>query len=80
MILLFEEHSLNVPKNEWNDIVLSYDSINEACEAGVEIEIEKIRLYEKLIVDITDENIVIVFQFLRDKSQNNNLPAFEKMC
>ncbi len=75
---LYEARDLEVPASDWSpDNVPRYDSVGEACEAGVEGEIENIALYdEALALDLPDD-VRDVFEALRRASLDSHLPAFE---
>jgi len=80
---LFTKYGLNVPENPY----LSGDSrpkapatLKEACELGVQAEIDNAALYDGKVLpavkdypDITDVAIL-----LRDASRNNHLSAFQR--
>ena len=78
LIQLYEKFNLNVPENDWYDKVPEYDSVQEACEAGVEAEIENIALYDELFLKVDNQDIIIVFTSLRDASKDKHLPAFQR--
>ena len=78
LVELYEKYDLDVPKDELYDQVSFYDSVAEACEIGVQAEIENADLYDEILKDIDNEDIEVVFIYLRDASRNNHLPAFER--
>jgi hypothetical protein len=78
LIQLYEKYGLTVPENDWYDKVAEYNSVQEACEAGVMAEIENIELYEELFSKVNNQDITAVFTSLRDASRDKHLPAFEK--
>ncbi len=55
-------------------------TLGEACAIGVEAEIVNKDLYDGKLIPATAgyPDIQVVFQNLRDASQNNHLPAFER--
>lgn len=75
---LFERYGLDVPENEWVGRVPEFDTVNDACHAGVEAEIENAALYDRLFPMVEHEDIFEVFHKLRDASQEKHLPAFER--
>ena len=76
--MLFEKCGLEIPENNWPKRVPTFASLKEACEAGVKAEIENAALYDKLFPMVEHQDIIETFQRLRDASQNNHLPAFQR--
>ena len=75
---IYGKYGLAIPENDWYDKVPEFDSVQEACQAGVEAEIENVALYDDLFAKVDNQDIIAVFTSLRDASQNNHLPAFER--
>ena len=75
---LFETYSVEMPANEWADKVASFDSLTEACQGGVDAEIENAALYDQLFSMVEHNDIIRVFQNLRDASEYKHLLAFER--
>lgn len=75
---LFTRYGIAVPKDTWYDKVPKYDSLQEACEAGVQAEIDNVALYDKLFKSVNEPDIIRVFTKLRNASQKSHLPAFER--
>lgn len=78
LIALYEKYGLNVPKDDWDNKVTDFDSVLLACQAGVNAEIENAALYDELFSKVDNQDIIVVFTSLRDASENNHLPAFQK--
>lgn len=78
LIKIFNLYNLEVPRNDWLGKVPVFDSVVQACDAGVQAEIRNAALYDELLVDIKHDDIIRVFISLRDASINNHLPAFNK--
>jgi hypothetical protein len=78
LVTLFERYGLDVPMNTWVGNVPQYDTLAEACAAGVEAEIENAALYAELLSAVDDPDILRVFQALQQASQTKHLPAFER--
>ena len=78
LLEIYDRYGLSKPINEWFDKVPEFDSIQEACAAGVEAEIENVALYDGLFSKIDNQDIIAVFTSLRDASKNNHLPAFQR--
>jgi hypothetical protein len=78
LVTLFEGYGLDVPANEWPGKVPSFDTLAEACEAGVQAEIDNAALYDQLFSMVDNPDIVRVFAALQQASQDQHLPAFER--
>jgi hypothetical protein len=73
----FNKHGLEIPENLWISNVPTFDSIEHACQAGVEAEIENADLYVQLL-SMTDKfNLARVFTNLSNASLNSHLPQLE---
>jgi hypothetical protein len=77
LVNLFEGYGLEVPANEWPGTVPTFDSLAEACEAGVQAEIDNAALYDQLFSMVDNPDLVRVFTALQRASQDQHLPAFE---
>jgi hypothetical protein len=74
---LFVRYGVEIPANEWYGRVPEFDSVIEACQAGVEAELDNAALYDHLFAAVDEPDIIQVFTRLQDASQYNHLPAFE---
>lgn len=61
-----------------SDDIFVFDSVAEACRAGVEGENANIALYDDLIAQTSEREIATVFEKLQRASRDNHLPAFER--
>jgi len=75
---LFVRYGIEIPENDWYGQVPEFDSVAEACQAGVQAEIDNAALYDELFAAVDEPDIIQVFTRLRDASQNNHLPAFQR--
>ena len=78
LVTLFDRYGLSVPVNEWPGNVPSFDSLAEACEAGVQAEIENAALYDQLLGMADNRDVIQVFTSLQQASMTKHLPAFER--
>jgi hypothetical protein len=78
LVALFERYGLEVPENEWPGSVPSFDSLADACAAGVQAEIDNAALYDELFSMVDNADIIRVFTSLQQASQTKHLPAFER--
>jgi hypothetical protein len=54
------------------------ESLLDACKVGVKSEIANRALYDHWLSQVEEPDLRTVFIKLRDASQNNHLPAFER--
>ncbi len=78
LIPLFDKYGLEVPENPYPGQVGFYDSVKDACEAGVQAEIENVALYDQIDSMVEDDDVAFVFSRLRQASQDKHLPAFQR--
>ena len=76
LLRLAEKYGVTVP--EYTPGVLPvYESIEQACQAGVTAEIADAALYDELMPSVTHTDILRVFENLKRASLENHLPSFE---
>ena len=75
---LFQRYDLEVPENPWPGRVPRFTSTREACEAGIEAEVENGALFDRLTGSTSREDILAVFRNLKRASQERHLPAFRR--
>lgn len=75
---LYIKYGLPVPEDTYAGKVAAPDSLLAACEAGVRAEIENKELYDRLLPNVSEPEIRATLERLRDASQNNHLPAFQR--
>jgi len=78
LVALFDGYGLDVPANEWPGDVPTFDTLAEACEAGVQAEVDNAALYDQLFSMVDNPDLVRVFTALQRASQDQHLPAFER--
>jgi hypothetical protein len=78
LVGLLERHGIDVPPNEWPGNVPTFDSLGEACTAGVQAEIENADLYDGLLNMAESPEVIRVFTSLQRASLTRHLPAFEQ--
>ena len=78
LVTLFDRYGLEVPANDWPGDVPSFDTLSEACEAGVQAEIDNAALYDQLFSLVDNADIVQAFTSLQQASETKHLPAFER--
>ncbi len=75
---LYSAYGLEVPEDKWAGNAPEFDSVQEACAAGVQAEIENAALYENISKTVDNQDILDVFERLGKASEENHLPAFQR--
>lgn len=75
---LFRRYGVELPDNPWPGKVPRYESVTEACRAGVEAEIDNAALYDRLLAGTSRPDVLEVSRNLQRASQQNHLPAFRR--
>lgn len=76
---LFDMYNIEPPLKENVEVdISSITSIQEACQAGVQGEIENIALYDEILKSTQREDILRLYESLQSASQEKHLPAFER--
>lgn len=79
LIPLFHKYSVAVPEDSWDSRTEAPHSVLEACQIGVEAEIENAKMYDRLLeltADYPDVQRVLIQ--LQRASTENHLPAFRR--
>jgi hypothetical protein len=77
LIKQYDKYDLDVPANPWTGNVPTFDSVEQACQAGFEAEIANAELYNQLFHMTNDFNLTRVFTNLSSASLNSHLPQLE---
>jgi len=77
LTLQANKYGVIVPANPGLTPVPYFNTLNAACQAGVEAEIADAALYDALKPVVTHADILKVFNNLQSASLNNHLPAFQ---
>jgi hypothetical protein len=76
---LFERYGLDIPAVAPLPEVQSFDTLADACAAGANAEIANFSLYDQWMAAVQDyPDMVQVFTALRDASEYQHLPTFER--
>ena len=78
LVAPLDRYGLDVPANDWPGSVPIFDTLGEACEGGVQAEIDNAALYDQLFAMVDNPDIIRVFTSLQQASQAKHLPAFER--
>ena len=72
-----ERMGVEVPENPYLGLLEAPTDLTTAAEAWAVGEIANVELYDELIAQASDENLIRVFENLRRASLEEHLPAFE---
>ncbi len=75
---LFNTYRYSIPENLWSRKVPKFESIVDACLAGIDAEINNAALYDDLLLMTQKKDILQVFKNLQAASQDKHLPAFQR--
>ena len=78
LLSIFACYGLQVPANPWIGKTPHYPSLEEACKAGVEAEIDNASLYDRVLASTERPDITQVYLALQEASQERHLPAFQR--
>lgn len=79
LAFLFERYGLDVPEPDAAFVAPQFVTLEEACAAGAAAEIANYELYDEWLATVAGyPDLVQVFTALRDASQYQHLPAFER--
>ena len=77
LLPLFQRYGLAPPYDRWNGNVQVPPSLQAACEAGVQAEINNYQMYDRLLTEVAEPDVRAVFSNLRNASAYHHLPAFQ---
>ncbi|NQV79017.1 MAG: DUF2202 domain-containing protein [Alphaproteobacteria bacterium] len=75
---LFAGFGVAPPEDTWADRVTAPASLEDACAAAVQGEIENAAMYDRLLATVDDAAVKDVLRRLQCASQENHLPAFRR--
>jgi hypothetical protein len=79
LLPLFAKYDIEVPVDNWYQQVQVPDSLQQACQAGVDAEIDNAAMYERLLSRTEAyPDIQHVLLRLQAASAENHLPAFQR--
>jgi hypothetical protein len=79
LLPLFDTYNIPVPEDDWESRIEAPASVMEACQAGIQAEIDNAEMYERLL-DSTRQypDVQNVLMQLQRASRENHLPAFQR--
>lgn len=76
---IFDKYGISIPENPYVNVSVP-ETIQQACQTGVDAEIENVRLYKEDLLPVVSDypDITTVFTNLMRASEEKHLPAFER--
>jgi hypothetical protein len=79
LLPLFDKYDIPVPDDDWESRIAAPASVLEACQAGVQAEIDNAEMYERLLHSTRQyPDVQVVLRQLQRASRENHLPAFQR--
>ncbi|UKO96825.1 ferritin-like domain-containing protein [Nostoc sp. UHCC 0870] len=75
---LFTKYGLPIPPDTFMGNIPAPDTLQAACQTGVESEIANVQMYDRFLEFVQQADLRAAFIQLRHVSQNNHLPAFQR--
>jgi hypothetical protein len=78
LLALFETYGITPLKDRWRGYAPRFASLNAACVAAVQGEIDNVAIYDRVLNSTTRRDILHVYSALREASLERHLPAFRR--
>jgi hypothetical protein len=79
LLPLFDKYDVPVADDNWESRVNAHASVTDACQAGVQAEIENAETYDRLLESTTQyQDVQAVLKQLQRASKGDYLPAFQR--
>lgn len=75
---LFVKYGLPIPEDPFTGNMEAPDSLFDACQAGIQGELENIEMYDRFFSVVREPDIRAAFSRLKSASQERHLPAFQR--
>lgn len=79
LVSVFQRYGLSIPSDRWAGNIQLNSNLLAECEAAVQAEIRNYQMYDRLMLEVTQQDVLMVFSNLRNASAYHHLPAF-KAC
>lgn len=76
--VLFAKYGMNVPADVFAGKMAVPNTLQAACQGGIENEIANVQMYDRFLGFVTQPDLQAVFRQLRQVSQERHLPAFQR--
>jgi hypothetical protein len=77
LLRLADKYGVPAPEYPGTEGQPSFETLEAACQAGVQAEIADAALYDELITFTNHADLLRVYENLQSASLNSHLPAFE---
>lgn len=78
LVQLYDHYGIQAPSDPYAGQLGAPGSVQEACQIGVEAEIANAAIYDDLLEEVTELDVITVFERLQAASLDKHLPAFER--
>ena len=78
LLPLYEKYSIPVPAEPEPTDMAVPESMEEACRIAVQAEEDNISLYDELLTNTDEPDVIAVFKQLQAASRDHHLPAFRR--
>ena len=75
---LMTRHGVTIPTDAVTNVPVVPSSLAECNQYAAKLERDNIKMYDRLLVGVTEPDIRAAFENLREASRQNHLPAFER--
>lgn len=75
---LFAKYGMTVPADTFAGKMTVPDTLQAACQGGIENEIANVKMYDRFLGFVTQPDLQAAFRQLRTVSQERHLPAFQR--
>ena len=75
---LFNQYGLPIPEDSFAGKVKAPDTVQEACQMGVEAEIANVQMYDNFLNFVQEQDLRAVFTRLREVSETRHKVAFKR--
>lgn len=76
---LHERYGVAIPIDAWADKIPTYATMKEAAEASVQAEVDNGALYDTLMKNVANVEVLNVFKALQFATMEHHLPAFQRL-
>lgn len=77
LLKLFRDHGIELPPNPYQSAPPAPPAtLAEACGAGVKLEEASIAMYDRLLSQVREDDVRVVFLQFQEASRSHHLPAF----
>jgi hypothetical protein len=78
LLPLYEKYAIPLPIEPDPERVTITDSLQNACQMGVEEELTNMAMYDRLIAAADQPDVIEILQRLQAASRDHHLPAFQR--